>query len=112
MIDFPDRRVLRAFFKAWKERNLKVMYINTTLTWQWLHDQEKVGEMLSLTPIRYKTLKIEKHSEVIADVTLKVWFHERVDNKVVLRMVRESAPYNASPLGDWGIYPNSIKRIG
>lgn len=115
---------LESFMKAWKEENYIMAADATQLTWyhskrEVINPSEALKDLLvSFTPklLNYEIKGHKNNSNVMKDVKVSVKY-ESTDNTIlhktlIARIICESAPFQPSVNGKWGVNPLSffVKR--
>jgi hypothetical protein len=110
-------RALAEYVSAWKNQDWSEMVKWSQMTWA---DGEPDPAGVLEAWYDFKTLKgfeikdVEVVSEVTTDITFVVHY-EAIPNQIskkqiAARVIRETAPYEPSPQGEWGVNPISALR--
>ena len=116
--DFPAgsaEQTLANWVAAWRDQDWQRMADLSQLTWVDA-EPDPVGILDAWygfkTPLKgFEVKEIDRISEVASDVTFVVHyeaFANQIDKKeITAKVIRETAPYNPSPQGEWGVNPIS-----
>ncbi len=106
-------RVFAEWLIAWKDRDFDRMATFSQKTWLDVHDNP--AELLE-AQYGFKELlgaeftNIVRTTEVANEITTMIYYSLGSDvqeKQVTARVIREAAPYEPSPAGDWGVNPIS-----
>lgn len=109
------KHIIELFMLAWIAMDIQKMYDLCQETWKSEHSKNRLKKMLypqigkrkRLRIKSYRILKIQKVSEFMYDVDLKVKTGG-IEKKLTARLICETAPYKASIEGKFGVNPISI----
>jgi len=102
-----SQETLLSWFGAIQFNKITVAQDHTTKTW--LSNHPKSGRLKDLSAIgikRFEILETEEISPVMHRHIVSVT-HKKGKSKIQLMTIKESAPYNPSIAGTWGVNPVS-----
>jgi hypothetical protein len=114
--DSPER-ALAEYVAAWRDEDWARMVSYAQKTWVDA-ESDPAATLEAMYDFRalkgFEVKEITRISEVTSDITFAVSYEaipNQIDRKeITARVIRETAPYNPSPQGAWGVNPLSTLR--